>query len=293
MRNSVINYFLWVVLSCFTFSLTAVADDITPVAEPVVEVVAEPMAEVVVEPVAEVVAEPVVEVVAEPVAPEPTEGPLQSKTIPLFSAEGTQLFLNAKVDKKSYIKLSSYFVTQKQQKFCSVASAVMVLNALGVKAPFDPVYAPHNIFTQDNFFTENAWRVVSRLQVEAMGMGFRQAAEAIAVHLVQITGAFAEDSSAEEFRSKAREALANDKQYVIVNYNRPCLEQQGGGHFAPLAAYSEEFDMFLILDVARYKFPPFWVKTSDLWAAMATIDSSTNETRGYLLVSNLLENMSF
>ncbi len=42
---------------------------------------------------------------------------------------------------------------------------------------------------------------------------------------------------------------------------------------------------FLILDVSRYKYPPVWVKASELWQAMVTVDSVSGKTRGFVLVS--------
>ena len=55
---------------------------------------------------------------------------------------------------------------------------------------------------------------------------------------------------------------------------------------SPLAAYDAKVDRFLILDVARYKYPPVWVKTSDLFDAMNTTDAANdNKTRGYVLVA--------
>ncbi len=41
----------------------------------------------------------------------------------------------------------------------------------------------------------------------------------------------------------------------------------------------------LILDVSRYKYPPVWVKTEDLWKAMNTVDSTSGKTRGFVFVS--------
>ena len=52
--------------------------------------------------------------------------------------------------------------------------------------------------------------------------------------------------------------------FVIVNYLRKALGEQTGGHISPLAAYDGKADRFLILDVARYKYPPVWVKTADI-----------------------------
>jgi protoporphyrinogen oxidase len=75
--------------------------------------------------------------------------------------------------------------------------------------------------------------------------------------------------------------------FVIVNFLRRALGEEIGGHISPLGAYDEKSDRFLILDVARYKYPPVWVKTADLFDAMNTPDSDNdNKTRGYVLVSS-------
>ena len=73
---------------------------------------------------------------------------------------------------------------------------------------------------------------------------------------------------------------------MIVNYLRKAIGQERGGHISPLAAYDAKSDRFLILDVARYKYPPVWVTASDLFAAMNTTDpANNNKTRGYVLVT--------
>jgi hypothetical protein len=72
---------------------------------------------------------------------------------------------------------------------------------------------------------------------------------------------------------------------VIVNYLRKEIGEEKGGHISPLAAYNQKTDRFLILDVSRYKYPPVWVKTTDLWRAIATVDPASNKTRGFVLVS--------
>ena len=65
--------------------------------------------------------------------------------------------------------------------------------------------------------------------------------------------------------SEAREALAAPGRFVIINYLRKAIGQEKGGHISPLAAFDAESDRFLILDVARYKYPPVWVKTAELF----------------------------
>jgi hypothetical protein len=84
----------------------------------------------------------------------------------------------------------------------------------------------------------------------------------------------------------ARAALGDKGRFVIVNYLRKAMGQEKGGHISPLAAYDSKSDRFLILDVARYKYPPVWVSASDLFTAMNTTDSDNdNKTRGFVVVA--------
>jgi hypothetical protein len=52
-----------------------------------------------------------------------------------------------------------------------------------------------------------------------------------------------------------------------------------------LAAYNQKSDRFLMLDVARYKYPPMWVKAEDLWEAMNTDDAGAKAKRGFVIIS--------
>ena len=95
----------------------------------------------------------------------------------------------------------------------------------------------------------------------------------------------ADASNVEQFRRLASTALARSKQHVVVNYRRAEVGQGKGGHISPLAAYDERSDRFLVLDVARYRYPPVWVSATDLFAAMDTPDSSNGDRRrGFVLV---------
>src|SRR5688572_1087320 len=89
----------------------------------------------------------------------------------------------------------------------------------------------------------------------------------------------------EEFRSLARQYLNSPDRHVIVNYLRKIIGQEKGGHISPLAAYDEDTDRFLLLDVARYKYPPVWISAAELFAAMNTTDSDNqSRTRGFVLL---------
>jgi glutathione gamma-glutamylcysteinyltransferase len=69
---------------------------------------------------------------------------------------------------------------------------------------------------------------------------------------------------------------------LIVSYCRSRLEQTGGGHFSPIGGYHAGKDLALVLDVARFKYPPYWVKLDTLLSAMQVPDPATQRSRGWL-----------
>jgi hypothetical protein len=211
--------------------------------------------------------------------------PLPQSLIGAATDQGEALFLDADA-REAYFPLVSNFLTQQNQSFCGVASMVMVLNALELPAPAVPAFDPYRTFTQDNVLDVRTEAVLPVEVIKKMGMTLDQLGGLLAVQPVTVSVHHAAESSVEAFRSAARDALAAPGQFVIVNYLRKAIGQERGGHISPLAAFDAESDRFLILDVARYKYPPVWVKTAELFAAMNTQDSDNdNKTRGYVLVS--------
>jgi hypothetical protein len=211
--------------------------------------------------------------------------PLPQNLVDFRSDLGAELLLESDAN-EAYFPLSSNFVTQQNQAYCGVASIVMVLNALALPAPTTPEFDPYHTFTQDNFLDASSDAVLPRDVLRQRGMTLDQIGSLLELRPVTAEVRHAGDSSLEEFRTKAREYLATDDRFVIVNYLRKAIGQETGGHISPLAAYDAESDQFLILDVARYKYPPVWVKAADLFAAMNTTDSDNDgKTRGYVLIS--------
>ncbi|MBD1846266.1 phytochelatin synthase family protein [Cyanobacteria bacterium FACHB-63] len=196
-----------------------------------------------------------------------------SKLIALDSAKGQQLLAQSRA-KQDYASLFERFQTQKLRAYCGVASAVMVVNALKTSSP--PL-------TQDSFFTPAAQRIRSPYMIAFLGMSLEQLAMLLQNHSVRVKTQFASDTSLEQFRVQVRANLSNANDYVIVNYDRAALGQEGGGHISPIAAYHEPSDRILIADVSSYKYPSVWVSVSDLWQAMKTTDSTTRRSRGYLI----------
>jgi glutathione gamma-glutamylcysteinyltransferase len=72
---------------------------------------------------------------------------------------------------------------------------------------------------------------------------------------------------------------------MIVSFDRGSLGQTGSGHFSPIAAFHPERDLVLVMDVARFKYLPYWVSVSRLYEATLVPDTATGNARGYVLVS--------
>ena len=52
-----------------------------------------------------------------------------------------------------------------------------------------------------------------------------------------------------------------------------------------IGGYHKEKGLVLIMDTARFKYPPFWVSISTLWRSMCVVDKATGSPRGYFVVS--------
>ena len=95
---------------------------------------------------------------------------------------------------------------------------------------------------------------------------------------------YAADGNLPEFRERAQAILKKPDNFLVVNYLRKKIKQESGGHISPIAAYHQGEDLFLILDVARYKYGPVWVKADALWQAMQDKDGASGKSRGYVTV---------
>ncbi|MBD2453589.1 phytochelatin synthase family protein [Nostoc sp. FACHB-87] len=213
--------------------------------------------------------------------------PLSNNLIAFNSKEGEKLLIQSR-SREDFFSLSMQFVTQHNQAFCGVASSVMVLNSLGVVAPESPQYSPYRVFTQENFFSnEKTKKVIAPEVVARQGMTLAELGGLIASYDVQVKVYHAADTNLEQFRKLVSTNLKQSNNFVIVNYLRKEIGQEKGGHISPIAAYNEQTDRFLIMDVSRYKYPPVWVKAADLWKAINTTDTVSGKTRGFVLVSKV------
>ena len=254
-----------------------------------------------------------------PPSPSPSTSP--STTTPpsdelvFFSTDESMRRLERSKHKVDFFRLANQFEGQEHGGMCGPTSAVIVLNTIRIpseeekpayRAGFPEKYAPvlaklppqfnpiFQRYSQRAFFADPR---VSAVKSEDRfygapgadgkpdpGMQLRQLHDILtALGLTSEIHIVADDTADDAVRADLVANLARADDYVLVNYSRKPLGQEGGGHISPLAAYDEASDSFLVLDVNPNRGKAWaWVPAHRLFAAMRTRD--TTENRGYLLV---------
>ena len=206
--------------------------------------------------------------------PHPEPLPLPAGMVSAITAEG-QALLDEAESSADHALLSKHFTAQNLKSYCGVASSVTILSAMGRDV------------SQSNFFTDDASRVRSRLNVMLGGMTLTDLGGLLRAHDVEVSVHHANSFSVEQFREVVSRNLAQSDDFLLVNYQREALGQGRVGHISPLAAYDRDSDLVLVMDTASYHYPHTWVPLEGLYKAMATTDSSTGRMRGYLEVTGL------
>jgi len=96
-----------------------------------------------------------------------------------------------------------------------------------------------------------------------------------------------EHRSLEDFRQDVVNSTNSSSQIMAVSYSRAVLGQTGSGHFSPVGGYSPygiSGGYVLILDVARFKYPSYWVSLETLYESLRPVDPMTKQPRGYSLL---------
>lgn len=209
--------------------------------------------------------------------------PVPSNLVALTQPAGQQRLLRAEA-RQSYWPLSTQFETQRNEAYCSVATSVMALNALGIQRPMTPQYPDFPYFTQDDFFNSVDPRIASAVAVAHTGMTLDQLGAVLGTFPVTVSKVHASDVTLDQFRRIIRAATAQSGQFALLNFRRAEIGEAGGGHWSPVAAYDAASDSALVLDVARYKYPPVWVPMAQLYQGALAVDNVSGLSRGLLVV---------
>eukprot|EP00934_Nitzschia_sp_Nitz4_P002996 Nitzschia sp. Nitz4//scaffold4_size323378//246052//247140//NITZ4_000696-RA/size323378-processed-gene-0.136-mRNA-1//1//CDS//3329553507//2986//frame0 len=248
-----------------------------------------------------------------PPSPEPSYS-VRKRILPttltaLNSPTGRQYLLDAFHNNtaESYWALMEQFINQSEPAFCGVTTLQMVLNTMSV----DP-----------NVRWRGGWRfygseevLLSRCclsyeRIRRMGVTleeFRSLAQCQGLN-VQMKRPYPETldkppqdtkrrcslklqrpdvaHSLREFENDIRKVLTTPdcNSILVASFSRAYLGQTGDGHFSPIAAYHEETHQVLVLDVARFKYAPYWVPVESLYKALQPKDSTTKRPRGWFVL---------
>ena len=205
--------------------------------------------------------------------------PVPSRAVELNSTTGFEILMRSQ--SRSYREVAIHFTTQETESLCAIASAVAVLNAIA-PAPVDPTYEPYAYWTQDTVTSDPC---VLAINDPYHGSTRTQLAEMLRCFNIDVDNVGAPKTVA-ALRDVLTNALADDAtSHVLVNFERKDLDSEaGGGHFSPIVAIDPVDDLVLMLDVARYKYPPLWFPLEDLWKSTLRVDSSSGESRGFLVL---------
>eukprot|EP00123_Amoebidium_parasiticum_P001717 comp12879_c1_seq1/m.8066 comp12879_c1_seq1/g.8066 ORF comp12879_c1_seq1/g.8066 comp12879_c1_seq1/m.8066 type:complete len:490 (-) comp12879_c1_seq1:203-1672(-) len=204
--------------------------------------------------------------------------------------DGRRMFAEALADgtMDCFFPLIEQFRTQDEPAFCGLAALTMVLNALAI----DPRRTWKGPW---RWFHERLLDCCSPVEeVEKKGMVFRQL-----VCLARCNGALVRAHQAGEvteaqFREDVLRSCteAGVGGFVLAGYSRKEFLQTGDGHYSPIGGYHRASDSVLILDVARFKYPPHWVPLGLLWKSMHRLDPDTGMPRGYMVLKKQDDSIS-
>lgn len=231
-----------------------------------------------------------------------------SALVPFASEEGLARLARSE-SRVDFPTLANQFEPQYNGAFCGPASAAIVLNTVYSRSEdlprdhtrlreedlrFLPPGADPTVprFTQDSVIDRGAKTRAQVLgeEVEIGGKSVRDfgyqlrqfdellRANGLATKLVVVSDTLPEAV----VRSDLIDNLVGRDDYVIVNYLRRAVGQEGSGHISPLGAYDALSDSFLVLDVNPAAAGWIWMPASTLIDGMRTFD--TLENRGYVLV---------
>jgi glutathione gamma-glutamylcysteinyltransferase len=205
--------------------------------------------------------------------------PLPADAIAFSSPEGRQLFAEALATGglDGYFPLAEQFHTQADPSFCGLGSLVVALNALAID-PGRLWKGPWRWFAEDLLDC-----CVPLSEVQKRGLDLDELSCLARCNGADVQTVRADATNLDAWRTAIATAARGDT-VVIASYDRAAMGQTGSGHFSPIGGYHAARDLALVLDVARFKYPPHWASIERMWRAMHPVDSVTGRARGWMVL---------
>nr|AIG53838.1 phytochelatin synthase [Euglena gracilis] len=204
--------------------------------------------------------------------------------IPFASPEGKRVFREALLagGLGNFFEVAEQFHTQNDPAYCGPGTIVMALNSLGLD-PQRMWKAPWRWFSEEMLMS-----CVPIEYAKRDGINFDEFACICEANGARARSYRADATTKEQFQKHVEDVTAQTdpvETQMVVSYSRSSLKQTGDGHYSPIGGYHKERQLVLVMDVARFKYPPHWVPLDALWEAMLQKDAETNRSRGYVLLS--------
>jgi glutathione gamma-glutamylcysteinyltransferase len=206
--------------------------------------------------------------------------PLPAHAIAFSSPAGRRLFMEvlSAGGLEGYFPLAEQFHTQSDPAFCGLGSLVVALNALGID-PGRLWKGPWRWFTEDLLDC-----CVPLAEVRERGLDLDELACLARCNGADVDAHRADGADLASWRAALATAACGDA-VIVASYDRAAMGQTGNGHFSPVGGYHAVRDLALVLDVARFKYPPHWVSAERLWQAMQPPDPATGRARGWMTLT--------
>lgn len=193
--------------------------------------------------------------------------------LPFSSEKGKAIFAEALAagNMNIFFDLIAQFQTQDEPAYCGLTTLVMVLNAFHV----DPNRVWKGIW---RWYHENMLECscVSLEVVKTSGINMDEFAHLAVRNGLRISMTRVDSKARfEHFRESVERCTRHTDKVLVVSFSRPALNQTGDGHFSPIGGYHQEKELVLILDAARFKYPPYWVSLPLLWESMKRFEPDT------------------
>lgn len=232
------------------------------------------------------------------------------------SEEGIVRFRNSNY-KTDFYQLVHNFQPQINPLYCGIATSVILLNSFrlpvqkvpsqkALEVPTPKVWGgdtiPFPIYTQWTLLNKETDKVKTRKLINLNnitpentddatqfdpGLTLYQLKLILEVYQTNVKIKYADlkiREGVQDFRENVKSTLSDSSTFLVANFYGRAIGATTGGHISPLAAYDENTDSVLILDVAGHKNPWYWVSICDLYKAMHTKDG--NDFRGWLVVTD-------
>ena len=225
---------------------------------------------------------------------------------PKYGAKATRLFhaqdYVRRHEAPDFWAMMPYYVPQKNERSCSVASVAMLINAVRANSELT---AADELITQSTLVQKVAYPKWSKEVADEVGEeGGGVILEDLGDYVREVLDLYAPadadyeievvrvDPDNDDLREKIRALLVENEQsaedfVLAVFFQATYTDDPEGetGHVAPVAAFDADKDRVLILDPDRQWYEPYWVSLDTFIAGMARVDRDTGKPRGYIHVT--------